>query len=342
MRPLLFLTLFLVNTLCFANDKSLNLYNWSNYMSTDVIHQFEKETGIQVHYTAYDSNETLYAKLKAAPYSGYDIIVPSSDYVERMRKENMLHSLDLSALPNLQYLNPSLLNKPFDPHNHYSVPYFWGSIAIMVNDRYHNPKDFKEWSDLWKKQYRNQLLLLNDMHDVFAMALAALGYSINDRNPEHIKQAYLKLKQLTPNIKLFNSDAVENIYVDEDATLGMSWSDHAYLSQQDNPHLHYVYPKPHFPLWIDSLAVPKNAPHFHNAMRFINFLMRPDIAAKLLLDEGGSSPNLAAIKQLPHAMQQSTTMNPSADIVQYGEVESDLGAADPIYQKYWLLLKLAS
>ncbi|WP_143549527.1 ABC transporter substrate-binding protein, partial [Rickettsiella grylli] len=150
----------------FAQKNVINIYNWSSYISDDVLKEFTQETGIKINYATYDSNETLYAKLKADPQSGYDIIVPSSYFVDRMRREKMLLPLDKSRLPNFKNLNPALLNKSYDPNNHYSIPYFWSSTGIVVNNKRHSVQKFQAWKDLWDPHYRNQVLLLDDVHEV--------------------------------------------------------------------------------------------------------------------------------------------------------------------------------
>ncbi len=337
---LLFLLAWLITGSVLANQNVLNVYNWSEYMPDIVLKQFEQQTGIHVNYLTYDSDETLYAKLKADPNLGFDVVFPSAHYVKRMVDEHMLRPLDPSQLPNAKYINPLLMNRSFDPHNEYSMPYTWGTTGIVVNKRYHNPKEFNRWSDFWNPKYKNQLLMLDDMREVFGLALFDLGYSFNDRNPEHIKQAYEKLRQLLPNIKLFNSDAEINIYIDEDATIGIGYNGDVHLAQEENPNIVFIYPQGHFPLWIDCGAVPINAPHFNNAMKFLNFIMEPKIAKEIAIYTGYTSPNLAAVKMMPHSWQENKVLNPSKQLLKRAEVESDVGPALKIYEKYWQLLKL--
>lgn len=325
-----------------AGERFVNVYNWSNYMPPQVLAQFQRETGIHVNYSEFDSSETLYAKLKTNPHSGFDIIVPGSYYIPRMAREHLLHNLDKSKLPNLRYLNPELMNRKCDPDNQYSVPYTWGITGIAINTRYHNINDITRWKNLWRKSYRNQLLMMDDMREVFSIALISLGYSVNETNIDHIKAAYQKLRQLMPNIKLFNSDAAQNIYVDEDATLGMAWNGGAFQVQKENPSIKFIYPKGRFVLWIDTLAIPKNAPHLDNAYRFINFINRPDIAAKIAIYNGYSSPNLAALKQLPEELRNNPTFNPPQSVLKRAVMEEDLGEANVIYEKYWQQLKMGS
>lgn len=337
---------FIVFLLCFfslpafSQEKVVNIYNWSNYISSDVLKEFTRETGIKVNYATYDSNETMYAKLKANPRSGYDIVVPSTYFVDRMRKEGMLQPLNKTKLTNFSNLNSALLNKPYDPGNHYSIPYFWSTTGIVIDTKYHTVSNVQRWSDFWKPKYVNQLLLLDDIHEVFSMALLVLGYSPNDRNPVHIKQAYFKLKELMPNIRLFNADGVKSLYIDGDLTLGMGWNGDIYQAKRENPAIDFVYPKEGFVISIDSMAIPIGAAHLDNAYRFMNFILRPDIAKKISLATGYASPNEAAVKLMPKSILANAMIYPDKRTLSRGVEQEDVGDAETIYQKYWELLKL--
>lgn len=337
---LFILLLGLLTTTADAEEKVVNIYNWSSYISSDVLKEFTRETGIKVNYTTYDSNETLYAKLKANPHTGYDVIVPSTYFVDRMRQQGMLQALDKSRLPNFKNLNPALLNKSFDPGNNYSVPYFWTSTGIVVNSKMHSPQALHAWADFWNPRYRNQLLLLDDVHEVFSMALMVLGYSPNDTNPEHIRNAYLKLKQLMPNVRLFNNDGVKSLFIDEDLSVGMAWNGDIYQATKENPALRFIYPKEGFVISIDSMAIPIGASHVNNAYIFINFILRPDIAKKMSLATGYPTPNLAAYKLMPKAILNNPIIYPDKKTLQRSVVQVDVGAAESIYQHYWELLKI--
>ncbi len=299
MKYLILIFALLISSYTQASSDILNLYAWSAYLPSEVAEQFEKETGVHINYTTYDTNETMYAKLKADPFAGYDLIVPSSYFIDRLRRQGMIQKIDRSKVANLNNLNPDLLNKDFDPHNAYSIPYLWGSTAIVVNDKYFLPANITSWADFWKPQYKDQLLVLDDTREIFAIALLVLGYSPNDTDPEHIKLAYFKLKQLLPNIKLFNTEAMLSIYIDEDVTLGMGWSGAIYNAARQNPHLKYIYPKEGYSIWIDSMAIPTHAQHLENVYKFINFILRPDVAKKLSMSLGFASPNIAAVKLMP-------------------------------------------
>jgi len=327
-----------MSTPLLAQEQVVNVYNWSNYISDEVLKQFTKKTGIKVNYATYDSNETMYAKLKANPHSGYDIVVPSTYFVDRMRKQGMLRTLDKTKLSNLHYLNPALLNKSYDPENHYSIPYFWSSTGLVVNTHYH--ATVQRWIDLWKPQYHHQLLLLDDKHEVFSVALLVLGYSPNDTHPEHIRQAYLKLKQLMPNIRLFNDDGVKSLYIDEDLTIGMAWNGDIYRASQANAAIQFIYPNEGFVISIDNMAIPVGATHLNNAYRFINFMLRPDMAKKNSLATGYASPNQAAVKRMPKSILNNPMIYPDQKTLRRGVVQADAGDAEAVYQKYWELLKI--
>lgn len=341
MRLVCFLILgFFLARPAIAEENIVNIYNWSSYISSDVLKEFTQETGIKVNYTTYDSNETLYAKLKANPHTGYDVIVPSTYFVDRMRQQGMLQALDKSRLPNFKNLNPALLNKSYDPDNRYSIPYFWTSTGIVVNSKLHPPQQLQAWADFWNARYRKQLLLLDDVREVFSMALMALGYSPNDIDPEHIRLAYLKLKQLMPNVRLFNNDGVKSLFIDEDLSVGMAWNGDIYQAALENPALRFIYPKEGFVISIDSMAIPIGASHVNNAYIFINFILRPDIAKKMSLATGYPTPNLAAYKLMPKAILNNSMIYPDKKTLQRSVVQVDVGVAESIYQHYWELLKI--
>ena len=271
--------------------------------------------------------------------AGYDLIVPSSYFIDRLRRQGMIQKIDRSKVANLNNLNPDLLNKDFDPHNAYSIPYLWGSTAIVVNDKYFLPANITSWADFWKPQYKDQLLVLDDTREIFAIALLVLGYSPNDTDPEHIKLAYFKLKQLLPNIKLFNTEAMLSIYIDEDVTLGMGWSGAIYNAARQNPHLKYIYPKEGYSIWIDSMAIPTHAQHLENVYKFINFILRPDVAKKLSMSLGFASPNIAAVKLMPPEVQNNQIIYPDHATLQRAKLQADVGPAVSVYEKYMALLK---
>ncbi len=208
-----------------ADERTLVLYNWAEYMPRPVLKQFTKETGIKVRYSTYDNNEAMFAKLKAVEASGgYDLVVPSSYYVTRMRAAGMLRPLDKDRLPNLKNLDPRLLDKPYDPGNAYSVPYLWGASGIAVDSARIDPATVTSWADLWKPEYRGRLMLLDDLREVFGIALKLDGRSINSRDPDEIRAAYEKLLELRPNVKVFNAESPKSVLLSGEVRIGQIYN----------------------------------------------------------------------------------------------------------------------
>lgn len=341
MKKIIFIILCGVVIKAFAVSNIVNVYNWSGYIPPKVLRKFQQETGIKLNYSNFDSNEDLYAKLKAAPTSGYDVVFPSTSFVQHMAREGMIRKLDKSCIRGMQNLNPQLLNQAYDPHNRYSVPFLWGTTGILLNTKYYTMQEIKSWYDFWQPQLHNRLSMLDDMRDVFAIALKVLGYSINDQNPQHIKQAYLKLKTLLPNIQSFAADGAEHLYINENANLGMIESGDAYSVMQENNNFRYVYPRDGAIIWMDCMVIPIGAKHLQNAYRFINFILRPDVAAMISEGVGFSSPNLAAIKLMPKAIQQNRVLNPTVADLKHAEFENAISQkARKLYLHYWEMLKL--
>jgi spermidine/putrescine transport system substrate-binding protein len=340
LRPLVLLALLIFCTESWAADNILNIYTWPGVIPDFAIQQFEKETGIKVNFSTYDSNEIMYAKLKADKNSVYDVVEPSSYYIDRMHRQAMLEKLDRSKLSYFKNLNPVFLNQAYDPQSNYSIPFIWGVTGIFINKEYHATSAIKRWGDLWDKQYLDQIMLLDDSREVFSIALLTLGYSVNDSNPEHIKEAYLKLKELHPNIKIFTNAPISFV-IDEDATIGMVWNGDINKAQKENARLDFVYPKDGFVIWVDNFAIPANAPHRENAYKFLNFMLRADVAKAVVLDNSFPSANLAAQKLLPPEIRNSQIVYPGKDILRHGEFQSDIGdEALALYEKYWEKLKI--
>ena len=320
-------------------EQFLNIYNWSEYLPQQLIEQFTKETNIKVNYSTFESNETMYAKLKLLNAKGYDLVVPSTYYVSLLAQEDLLHALDKSKIAAFANLDASILNQPFDPENRYSLPYMWGSTGMGYNADMVDGKDVKRWADLWNDDFAGQLLLTDDVRDVFGMALIMNGHSVNSRDENEIRQAYEKLKTLKPNVTLFNSDAPHTPLIMGEVNVGMQWNGTAYRATVENPAIHYVYPEEGTIFWMDNIVIPKHAENKDAAYAFINFLMKPENQAVLVEEIGYAVPNLGALKHLPDALRNSEVIFPPTAVKQKGQFLSDIGDAVSIYNQYWLELK---
>ncbi|PKH26341.1 spermidine/putrescine ABC transporter substrate-binding protein PotD [Enterobacterales bacterium CwR94] len=322
-----------------ADNKTLYFYNWTEYVPPGLLEQFTKETGIKVIYSTYESNESMYAKLKTYKDGAYDLVVPSTYFVAKMRNEGMLQKIDKSQLTHFANLDPNLLNKPFDPNNDYSIPYIWGATAIGINSDVIDPKTVTRWADLWKPEYKSSLLLTDDAREVFQMALRKLGYSGNSTHPQEITAAYEELRKLMPNVLAFNSDNPGNPYMEGEVNLGMIWNGSAYVARQAGTPLSVVWPEEGGIFWMDSLSIPANAKNVDGALKLINFLLRPEIAAQVAETIGYPTPNLTAKKQLPPEVANDPSLYPPEEVIRKGEWQDDVGAASQQYETLFQKLK---
>jgi spermidine/putrescine transport system substrate-binding protein len=339
MKILWILFLFACSIAGRAEPPEIRFFNWSDYLPEELLERFTAETGIRVRYSTYDGNEAMYAKIKLLRGKGYDLAMPSTYYVDKMRKEGLLHPLDRARLPGFKNLDPRLLDQSFDPGNAYSVPYLWGSTGLAVNVGKIDPAKLRTWADLWRPEFRRGLLLPNDMREVFFVALKTLGHSGNSIDPAELKQAYEKLRQLLPNVRLFNSDSAHLLYVTGEVDAGVIWNGNAYRAHQEDSKLRYVYPKEGAMLWMDNLVIPAGAENVAEAHRLIDFLLRPEIAKIIAEKLTYASPNVEAVKLLPKELREDPIIYPPEEELRKGEYSMDIGSAVTLYAEYWEKLK---
>lgn len=341
MRFLLVLALLFHPPLQAVEKGVLNLSTWADEMSDKVIDQFQEESGIKVNFSTYDSNEFLYAKMKGSNRALYDVVCPSGYYIRRMAREGMIEKIDFTKLDNIKNIFPTFRNSDFDPKGEYNVPWVWGATGIFVNRKYYPNDVIEKWSDLWSDRYRDSLLMLNDPRELFTIALITLGYSPNDETIEHIEEAYRKLVKLLPNIRLYNSSSVAALIIDEDATIGMVWSGNAYKAMRENPSIEFIYPKDGFAMWVDAFTIPKEPPHRENSYRFLNFILRPEIAAEVVEETFYATANREALSLLPKELAESKVIFPDEKTMERGTFQSDINnEALEALTRYWQLLKL--
>ncbi|MCG8567519.1 MAG: spermidine/putrescine ABC transporter substrate-binding protein, partial [Desulfobacterales bacterium] len=322
-----------------AGKKQVHVYNWTEYIPDEVLADFQKETGIKVIYATFDSNESMYAKIKLTRGKGYDVAFPSTYFVHKMRRENLLNPINKDQLPNFKHLDPLLLDKPYDPANQYSIPYVWGSTGLIYNADHVPAEKITSWKDLWQAEFKNRLVMNDDVREVFGMALILNGYSINDTDAEHIKTAYESLKELLPNIRVFSGDAPKMPMLNLETYAGMTWNGEAYMANQEMPSIKYAYPSEGAIFWVDSMVIPKGARNIEEAHAFINYILRPDVAVKICDYVGFAPANKDALPLMEESLRNNTMIFPSEDVVKKGEFQLDVGEAILTYERYWERLK---
>lgn len=307
-----------------GKNKSLIIYNWGDYVDPDLLKKFEKETGYHVIYETFDSNEAMYTKIKQGG-TAYDIAIPSEYMIMKMKRANLLDKIDTSKLSNFKYISSSFLHRSFDPNNEYSVPYFWGTLGIIYNDKYVKPGSIKHWNDLWSKKYRHSILLVDSARDAMGISLVSLGYSMNTTSNLKLKLALTKLNALGPNIKAVISDEMKMYLVQNEAPIGVTWSGEAAEVMESNKHLHYVVPSEGSNLWFDNMVIPRTAKNKKAAYAFINFMLKPQNAAQNAKYVGYATPVGVAKKYLPKKVREDKQFYPPMSTLKHLQVYRDLG-----------------
>lgn len=320
----------------------LNLYTYPAYFPPSVLKAFEKRTHIHVNVSTIDGdNNSVFAKLQINPRPAYDLVVVTNYSLARFENAHLLQPLDRRQLPQSVHLQKKLLDGINPRDQWYALPWVWGSTGILVNRQIIDPRTVTQWKDLWQPRFRNQLLLVDSRRDVFAMSQFSLHESPNSENRTDIEKAYQHLLALKPNIRLFNSENIINLFVDEDIQIGVTYSGEAYLASKQNPNLKFIYPNEGFPIWVDTLVMVHNAPHTKEAYQFMNFICEPGIAKIIMEEEGVITANQDVLPLLSQAMQGNPMINPSPSILKRGIIQTNIGHAEAFMLDRWQRLKLA-
>ncbi len=326
------LCLSLTNTAGAQEEKVLNVYNWSDYIAEDTVANFEKETGIKVNYDVYDSNETLEAKLLAG-HSGYDLVVPSAaPYLARQATSGVYRKIDKAALKNYVNLDPQILAAAAnaDPGNQFGVPYMWGTTGFGYNRALvakalgpNAPTDSSAL--LFDPANANKLKscgieLLDSAQELFPAALAYLHSDPLSRTTDDLNRAVAVLQGIRPDIRKFHSSEYINDLANGDICAAWGYSGDIVQARnraqdaKNGVDIAYTIPKEGAMIWIDMMAIPADAPHPGNALKFIDYILRPEVAAKISDAVAYANPNQAATKLVDPKLANDPNIYPSADV----------------------------
>ena len=327
-----------------VTSKELNLFVWTEYIPADMLECFQLVYGIKVNRDEYSANEEMYAKLSAGG-TAYDLVQPTDYIISLMIRQSLLRELDHSKLPLIGNMVPSSMNQPFDPGNKYTVPYLSGTDAIVYNaDTVKTVPT--SWADLWRPEYAHRMVFLDDSRSVIGLTLLSLGYDVNTKNPVELEQAKVKLKELVPNIKLFDSDSPKTALIAGDVDLGMTWTFEALAAQKEKPSIQYVYPKEGAIIWQDNWAMPVSAPHPDAAYAWLTYIMQGDVFWLTLRDFAYTNPNQAALDyakvnqvDIYNAYINSPITNTPPEEIAKAHRVDDVGDALPLYDKIWTEVK---
>jgi len=305
-----------------AEEPKLNFYNWDTYIGENTLSEFKDASGIDVTMDLYASNDELFAKLREGN-PGYDAIIPTNDYVERMITAKMVQPLDHGLIPNRKNLAKAFQDAAFDPGRKYSLPYMWGTLGIG-----YRKSKVSSTPDSWKvlldsDEYSGRIALLNE--GVIGVALKYLGYSYNSKDPKEIKEAEALLIKQKPHIKAFAQDNGQDLLASGEVDLTMEWNGDILQVMAEDDDISYVVPKEGSNVWQDCMCIPTGAPHRENAHKFINFILDAKIGAEIADFIQYATPNAAARKLLPDEYNNNPAIFPSDETLARCEPSVYLG-----------------
>jgi spermidine/putrescine-binding protein len=318
-------------------DQTLHLFNWATYMDPEVLEDFTKEFGVKVTLETYTSNEELLARLDSGA-GGLDVVVPSDFLVSLLRTRGLLEPLAPERIPNLKHIEPPFGDGPFDPGNAHCAPYLWGTTGIAYDSERIPAPD--SWRVLWESRYRGRISMLSDPRETIGAALKALGHSLNTTDPRALRAAADLLRRQKPLVKTYTSDTYAELLLAGEIWLAHAWSGDVARVAQQKPSVKYALPKEGSTIYMEHLCVPKDAPHKKTAEVFINYLLRPEVAARLVAFTRHGSPNAGARALLPPALLNDPTVLPSEEALARLEWMQDVGEADRLYDRTWAELRI--
>lgn len=327
---------------------TINVYNWGQYISDgtdgyiDINKAFTEATGIEVNYMTYDTNESLYTKLKTGG-STYDIIIPSDYMAGRLIDEGLVQKIDFNNIPNYSYIDEAYKNTAYDPTNEYSVPYTWGTVGVIYNTKYVDEADIGSWDLLWNEKYSGKILMFDNNRDAFAIAEALLGYSLNTTDEDELRASADYLKEQKPLVQQYVMDQIFDKMIREEAWVAPYYAGDYLWMLDENEDLGFYFPEETFNMYIDCFMIPTSSEHKAEAEAYINFLLDPEICGENLEYLGYSAPESAAKEYMDPEIAESEIAYPSAEVLSRTENFLYLPAeTNQLMDSLWLEVKTGS
>lgn len=302
---------------CTANSKQrLNVFNWSSYVAPETVPDFEKQVGVKVRYSVYESNEEMLARVFSGN-SGWDVVFPTHYIVPPMREQNLLAEIDHGRIPNLRHLDAAFSKPPGDPDLRHSVPYMWNATGILYNKRV-SPAP-TGWADLWAPHWRGHLTMLDDPAEVFGAALRKLGFSLNSRDPDELRAAQREAVAQKALLRAYLNTEVRDQLVAGDVLGAQIWSTTAQQAIDASKDLAFVYPKEGYPLSLDCAVILRESPRVELAQEFLNYLLEPPVNARIAEVARTATANAAARALLSPETRNNPTLFPPPEVMARAE-----------------------
>ncbi len=322
-----------------VSKRRLNVFNWENYVAAGTIPNFEREFECQVRYATYGSAEELLAKVMSGN-SGWDVVFPSNSFVPPMQELGLLEKLDHARLSNLKHLEPRFQHPEWDPSLDVCIPFMHSATGIVYSKKVmHAPLT---WADLWKNDYARRVTMLNDPAEVFAACLKRLGDSVNAIDKPALLRARDLAIQQKPLLRAYLSEEVRDQVVAGDVLVAQMWAQVAQVAMDNSPDLAFSFPAEGFPLYADNACVLRESAHKDLAYHFMNYLLRPDVAAAIAVEMRTATANAGARALLPPAQRENQVLYPPPEVLARGEWFRALPAeAQRLRDRYWTEIKSA-
>ncbi len=315
----------------------VNVYIWTNYLPDEVVRDFERRTGIDAQIDTYASNEALLEKLQSG-VADYDLVVPSDYMLKILVPQGLVRPLDLARLRHRASLDPRFLDQKYDPGNRHSLPYLWGTTGIGYDRR--KLGEVTSWGALFDPKNAGRILMLDDEREAFGAALRLDGRSINERDPRALERAAARLKDQKRLVRTYNSADFANLLAAGDVDLAEGYNGElAKVVEKDRTRLAYVVPREGGTLWIDNLAIPKNARHLDTAYALLDYLLEPAVAAQIVAGVRYASPNKDALPLIPKDIRDDPAIYPPKAVLDRCELIEDLGPTTTLIDRLWTEIK---
>jgi spermidine/putrescine transport system substrate-binding protein len=315
----------------------LNVYNWESYVAANTISNFENEFHCRVRYATYSSAEEMLAKVMSGN-SGWDVVFPSNSFIQPMRELALLLPLDHAKLPNLGNLDPLFQSPEWDPHLAVSIPYMHSGTGILYSSEA-DPAPLS-WSALWTNSYNRRVTMLDDPAEVFGACLKREKHSINSGDPAELKASRDLAEKQKPLLRAYLNEEVKDQVVAGDVLVAQMWGQVAAQAMENAPKLRFAYPSEGFALYADNCAILRESDHADLAHKFLNYLLRPPVAAAIATELRAGTTNAAARALLSPALRENPILFPAPEVMAKGEWFRPLPqAAQRLRDRYWTEIK---
>lgn len=340
MKKKLLAVILAATTLCaatapvYAADSELVLYTWEGMFPQEVLDGFEDETGCKIVYSNFDTDETMLEKVSMAKGGDYDVVIADDYILEKIVKEGLATKLDKEKLTNWDNINPLYQGQFYDKNDEYTVPYGAG-IPLIVYDPDEVDIDIKGYADLWDESLEDSIALIANYRVINGITLLTMGKSMNEEDVDVIKEAGEKLVELAPNVRMIQDDNTQNALLNGEASVGFLYTSQVTAALAENPDLKVVYPEEGLGFGIMGMFIPSAAPNAEAAYQFIDYILRPEIAAQCTNYIGYYSTNKAADELVDENLVVP-------DGVTKGEIIQNVSQeAEEQYNKNWTEFKAA-